>query len=60
MLAIIRRLRVGNIHEELVGSVQVALCERNSHWQRGVAMEFGAPLPMGWQLLSTFMNDVTL
>jgi hypothetical protein len=51
---------VGNIHEELVGSVQVALCERNSHWQRGVAMEFGAPLPMGWQLLSTFMNDVTL
>lgn len=33
MLAIIRRLWMSNIHEELVSSVQVTLGERNSHWQ---------------------------
>jgi len=49
---------VGNIHQEFVGFVQVALGQRNSHWQIGIAMELGIPLPMGWQPLSAFMDNM--
>jgi hypothetical protein len=33
MFAVIRRLWMRDIHEEFVGSIQVALGERNSHWK---------------------------
>lgn len=51
-------LGVGDIHQELVGFVQVALGEGDPHGQNLMAREPVSPLPAGGQVVALLVLDV--
>ena len=49
MLAIVRRIRMGDGIQKLLTLIQIGLSETNSHWNDGVAIELDLRLRPVWR-----------